>query len=181
MRSQLLKPMRPVMPGVLPSRSMGEEPLLVWEDPAILAVTDFARERPVTVDDERQIDDALSDMIHLGVRALIVVDERCIVGLITSYDIQGERPMQFLQSSNFSRHQDIRVGDIMTPWDRLTGVEWRSIQSVCVGDLWQLFEDTGLTHLIVTESPEGGSVSVVRGLISRTRLTRQLGKIRCVG
>src|SRR5580658_5233514 len=101
--------------GVLPRRSVSDGQFLDPGDPAIHAITDFTREHPVTVDEERQIDAALEDMIRVGVRALLVVRDQRIVGLITSYDIQGERPLQFLQTSNYSRHQDIRVGHIMTP------------------------------------------------------------------
>ncbi len=102
----------------------------------------------------RQIDDALGDMIHLGVRAMLVMREQRIVGLITSYDIQGERPLQFLQTSNYSRHQDIRVGHIMTPWDKLLSVDWESIQAARAGDLLHVLEEAGLTHLLVIERGE---------------------------
>ena len=59
--------------AVLPRRSISDGHFLDPSDPAILAITDFTREHPVTVDEERQIDDALHDMIHLGVRAMLVV------------------------------------------------------------------------------------------------------------
>src|ERR1700721_3700707 len=93
--------------AVLPRRSVSDGQFLDPGDPAIYAITDFTREHPVTVDEERQIDDALHDMIHLGVRAMLVLREQRIVGLITSYDIQGERPLQFLQQSNYTRHHEI--------------------------------------------------------------------------
>ena len=79
--------------AALPRRSISDGQFLDASDPAIHALTDFTREHPVTVDEERQIDDALGDMIHLGVRAMLVMREQRIVGLITSYDIQGERPL----------------------------------------------------------------------------------------
>ena len=172
-RGRLLIPMGPRMRSVLPSTSTPHEPPLDPADPAIHAVTDFTREHPMTVDAERQIDDALRDMIGKGVRALLVVKDQSVIGLITSYDIQGEKPMQFLQSSNYSRHQDIRVGDIMTPWGELQGVDWRGIQSARIRDLERLFEETQLTHLIVIET-DHGAPAVVRGLISHRRLLRQL-------
>src|ERR1035441_7914194 len=49
-----------------------------------------------------------------------------------------ERPLQFLQSSNYTHHRDIRVAHIMTPWDALTAVEWRTLQLMCAGDLLDL-------------------------------------------
>src|SRR3984957_11977698 len=102
MKSSSLVTATDFIEGVLPRRSVLDGQFLTSSDPAIHAITDFTREHPVTVDEERQIDAALEDMIRLGVRAMLVVREQRIVGLITSYDIQGERPLQFLQSSTYS-------------------------------------------------------------------------------
>jgi CBS domain-containing protein len=161
--------------AVLPRRSALDGQSLEPGDPAVYAITDFKRDYPMTVDAERQIDDALNDMIRLGVRALLVAKEQRLVGLVTSYDIQGERPMQFLQSSNYNRHQDIRVAHIMTPWDRLMALDWESIESARAADLWIVFEQCGLTHLLVIEVDKKNSTPIVRGLASRARLLRQLG------
>src|SRR5277367_3318660 len=85
--------------AALPRRPVQDGRSLDPGDPAVYAITDFTRDYPITVDAERQIDDALNEMIHLGVRALLAAKSQRLVGLITSYDIQGERPMQFLESS----------------------------------------------------------------------------------
>jgi CBS domain-containing protein len=167
--------------AVLPRRSISDGQLLDPSDPAIHAITDFTRELPVTVDEERQIDDALHDMIHLGVRAMLVVREQRIVGLITSYDIQGERPLQFLQTSTYTRHQEIRVGHIMTPWDKLLAVDWESIQAARAGDLLQVLEEAGITHLLVIEAGKKNTPPMVRALVSRARLARQLQGLRRAG
>jgi hypothetical protein len=159
---------------VLPRRSILDGQRLDPGDPAIYAITDFKRDYPMTVEPERQIDDALTDMIRLGVRALVVAKEQRLVGLLTSYDIQGERPMQFLQSSNYSRHQDIRVMHIMTPWDELLALDWESVESARAGELWALFQRTNLTHMLIVEVDRKTSHSVVRALASRARLVRQL-------
>jgi CBS domain-containing protein len=173
--------MRSVGEAVLPRRSVRDGQALQLNDPAIHAVTDFTREYPVTVDAEWQIDDALNDMIRLGVRALLVANQRRLVGLITSYDIQGEKPIQFLQSSNYNRHQDIRVADIMTPWDQLLAVDWGSILSARAADLLRVFEESGLTHLLVIEVDRKNSTATIRALASRARLMRQLHGLRLTG
>jgi CBS domain-containing protein len=171
-----LLPMRRFGDPVLPRRSILDGRPLERSDPAIYAITDFKRDYPMTVDAERQIDDALGDMIRLSVRALLVAKEKRLVGLVTSYDIQGERPMQFLQSSNYSRHQDIRVVHVMTPWDELMALDWEHLEEARAGDLLMLFEQTNLTHLLVVEVDRKTSNSTVRGLVSRARLLRQLGE-----
>ena len=169
-----LVPMRRFGDPVLPRRSILDGQGLAPDDPAIYAVTDFKRDYPMTVEAERQIDDALTDMIRLGVRALLVAKDQRLVGLVTSYDIQGERPMQFLQSSNYSRHQDIRVMDVMTPWDELFALDWESVESARAGELLAVFEQRNLTHLLVIEIDHKTSHAEVRALASRSRLLRQL-------
>jgi CBS domain-containing protein len=181
MKSASLMPATKFREGVLPRRSVSDGQFLDPSDPAIHAITDFTREHPVTVDEERQIDAALEDMIRLGVRALLVVRGQRIVGLITSYDIQGERPLQFLQTSNYTRHQDIRVGHIMTPWDKLLAVEWDSIQAARAGDLLHVLEEAEMTHLLVIEAGNKNTVPIVRALVSRARLARQLRGLRRAG
>jgi CBS-domain-containing membrane protein len=163
--------------GILPRRTVADGQSLSLNDPALLAVTDFTREYPVTVAADRQIDDALSDMVSLGVRALLVRSEHRIVGLLTSYDIQGERPIQFLQSSNYRHHHEIRAADIMTPWDALKAIQWNTLQALSAGDLLHLLEEANLTHAIVVEAHRG-TPCVVRALVSRARLIRQLTNVK---
>src|ERR1700733_14377702 len=181
MKSASLLPTMNFQEAVLPRRAVSDGQFLDPSDPAIHAITDFTREHPATVDEERQIDDALEDMIRLGVRALLVVREQRIVGLITSYDIQGERPLQFLQTSNYTRHQDIRVGHIMTPWDKLLAGDWDSIQAARAGDLLHVLEEAEMTHLLVIEAGKKNTVPTVRALVSRARLARQMQGLRRTG
>jgi CBS domain-containing protein len=163
--------------GTLPRRTVVDGQSLTLNDPALLAITDFTREYPVTVAADRQIDDALADMVSLGVRALLVRKDQRIVGLLTSYDIQGERPIQFLQSSNSRHHHEIRVADIMTPWDALKALHWGALQAMSAGDLLHLLEEANLTHAIVVEAHRGAPC-VVRALVSRARLIRQLTSVK---
>lgn len=181
MKSGTLVPAANFTEGVLPRRSVSDGQFLDPDDLAIHAITDFTREHPVTVDEDRQIDAALEDMIRLGVRALLVVREQRIVGLITSYDIQGERPLQFLQTSTYRRHQEIRVGHIMTRWDNLLAVDWESIQSTRASDLLHVMEEAEMTHLLVIERSNKHASPIVRALVSRARLARQLRGLRRAG
>jgi CBS domain-containing protein len=143
-------------------------------DRATHVVTDFTWEQPVTVTEDRPIDDALRDMILAGVRALLVVSEDAVTGLITSYDIQGERPLQFLLTSNYSRHDEIEVRHIMTLWEHVPRLDWRDICAARVTDIVKFFKSTGTTHVVLVEQTEHKGV-FVRGIISRTRLVHQLG------
>ena len=144
-------------------------------DPAARVMTDFTWDPPVTVAADRCIDDALQDMVAAGVRALLVMRGEVVAGLITSYDIQSERPLQFLSASGFTRHAEIEAGHIMTPWDRVPTVEVPWVTSARVADVVERLRSVRGSHLLVVVYAEQGG-AFVRGMFSRTQLERQLGR-----
>src|SRR5258708_36598431 len=95
--------------AVLPRRSVADGQFLDPSDPAIHAITDFTREHPVTVDEDRKIDDALHDMIHLGARAMLVFRQHLVVDLISSSDLLGEIPRLDLPTPTVTRLLVIRA------------------------------------------------------------------------
>ncbi len=168
-------------PMTIPQRTAPDVSRLALDEPATAAMTDFTRECPVTVSPDRHIDEALQDMIRAGVRSLLVLAEGRALGLITSYNIQGERPIVFLQSpacvQDRCEHHEVRVVNIMTPAAQLPVLDLRIVQSACIGDLIETFKTSDHTHLVVTETRHDGAHRV-RGLISRSWLARQLGTTR---
>jgi CBS domain-containing protein len=159
--------------GVLPMR----RPVECYEelklgDTALHVMTDFTRKFAITVDPERQIDGALAEMIRSGVRALLVVKANDVIGLITSYDIEGSRAQRFAEHA-VVRRETIRVSDIMTDWENLPTLDWQTVQTASISDLIEIFDGIGVMHLLVVESDHTGA-EVVRGLISRSRIDRQL-------
>jgi CBS domain-containing protein len=137
-------------------------------------MTDFTREPPATVTEDRSIDDALEEMVFAGVHALLVVRGDLVSGFITSYDIQGDRPLILLLAPKHRPVDQIEVGQIMTPWDQVPKLDWSSVSGARVFDLARVFRRTNTTHLVVVENPEREG-AFVRALISRRRLNRQLG------
>jgi CBS domain-containing protein len=159
--------------GLLPRRTTPINRIQLY-DPAINAMNDFSRQYPVTVDEDRQIGAALSDMARLGVRSLLVVDELKVVGFITSYDIEGERPIQYIQQFHDVRRNEVQVGQVMTRWHDLVTLKWAAVRTARVTDVLQALYDTNLMHLLVVEN-ESDASPTVRGLFSRARIERQLG------
>jgi len=143
-------------------------------DAAMKVVTDFHSEHPVTVAEDCLIDHALAEMKRANVRSMLVMRGEQISGLVTSYDIQGERPMRALQDLGFNSHADIEVRHIMSPWDSVPTLELRTVLDAQVHQVVEFFRNTpGATHLLLVE--HGGSGAIVRGLISRARVERQVG------
>ena len=151
-----------------------DEAAITAEDPAVRVLTDFTQLQPVTVAEHVPIDDALTLMKSAGVRALIVLRDEAIAGLVTSYDIQGERAVRFQQSASHISHKEVEVGDVMTPWEQVPVLEWRWVTRAHVKEIAAIFRKFMGTHLVVIEHAEAGA-TFVRGLISRTRVAPLLG------
>lgn len=150
-------------------------PRVTPADPATRIVTDFAHHRPLTVTEDRSIDDALREMACAGIRALLVVRQELVVGLISSYDIEGRRPLELLRSSPGTGRGEIAVGHVMTPWDRIPTLDWQSVCAARVRQIEAYFRNTGAMHVVLVERwGDGGPF--VRGLLSRKRLERELGR-----
>lgn len=145
--------------------------------PADVLLTDFRQEPACCVDPDRHVDSALNEMILAGVRALLVVEAQQIIGLITATDIMGPKPIQFLQDPSCDgtpcRHEHVHVKDIMTPRANLEllPIEW--LDSHTCADLASRFSATDASHLLIVGRAEDGELEV-RGIVSRTRLLRQV-------
>ncbi len=154
--------------------------LLELNDPALDLLTDFKLTPAISVLSTTQIDNALTQMICSGVRLLFVVDPGFkILGSITSYDIQSEKPLRYLQSRDcrigICSREDILVQDIMTPAHKWKVVNYEQLLHATVADVALTFKDLGQKHLIVIDSIGGRSAQIVRGLISLSTLERALG------
>jgi hypothetical protein len=60
-------------------------------------------------------------------------------------------------------------------------VDWDSIQAARAGDLLHVLEEAEMTHLLVIEAGNKNTVPIVRALVSRARLARQMRGLRRAG
>lgn len=170
-----------IHPPELPNR-------VYLSSPAIEVMTDFNHVRPRTTGPDAPIDDALENMKRVGVRLLLVEDgERNIIGIVSSYDIQGERPIKLVQESRVSRSQ-IRVADIMTPQQDIEALHMLSVRNAQVGHIVATLRALEQRHLLVVQAADdngepgneesvpsiGSGKQIVRGLFSSTQIGRQL-------
>ena len=86
---------RALLPGATGTRTLAIEP----GAPAVLAMTDFRTAPVVTTRFDTTIDEALGQMKLSGARfAFVMGADQALAGSVTSYDIQGEKPMQYMLS-----------------------------------------------------------------------------------
>lgn len=150
------------------------------DDLALNVMTDFRQVTPITVAGETSIDEALQHMIHSGVRLLFAIDrDSRLIGLITSNDILGEKPIRHMQSigcvDKTCSRRDVLVTDIMIPvaaWDVL---DYEAARRATVAQVVATFEAVGRRHLVVVERAVPLGLWMVRGIFSASRLEQQLG------
>ena len=171
--SLLQTPSKPLVfadPDASPDRVTGR-------DPAVRVMTDL-RLGPVSVTThDSSISEALATMKDAGVRFLFVLDEgRKLIGSVTSYDIQGEKPLQFMQSSSGERGwRDVQVRDVMEPLASWKVLDFADLPRLTVDAVVTLLQHSGMRHLVVVENTKAGRSQVVRGIISAARVQRLLG------
>jgi CBS domain-containing protein len=143
-------------------------------DPALSVMTDFHERASVTVPDTATIDEAIEHMKHNGVRCAFAIDEAggLVVGLITSYDIMGDKPLRYMQATGRPRHA-VRVRKIMQAVADWRVLDIKDIEQATVADVSELFDVTRLTHIPVMEIGERGAQRL-RGLLSGSKLRRLL-------
>ena len=146
--------------------------------PATDVMTDLSRIAAVAIRSYATVDDAHQAMIVHGVRALFVVEgESTVLGIITSADILGERPIQLAQQRGV-RHDEVLVREVMTPAESLEAMELEDVLRARVGDVVASLKLSGRQHALVFESAPNDPTShtrTIRGIFSLTQIARQLG------
>lgn len=142
-------------------------------DPASFVMTDFRERTFFKIAPDEQIDEVLDKMKHAGLRAAFVMDKQGdkLLGMITSYDIMGEKPLRYLQSAGLTEHKDILVSDIMENLREMVAVEAHEIEKATVHSVLDVLQKCGRTHLPVVEKKTGEELHL-RGLFSLSRVLR---------
>ena len=145
------------------------------QDAALDIMTDLKNVAAITISPTESIDNANEKMKIKQVRMLLVVDVHdVIVGLITSSDILGEKPMKHIQM-NGGTHKDIQVEDIMTPSSRIETLDIKDVSHVKVGDIVETLKRDGKQHALVIDKQGQANAKTVRGIFSISQIARYLG------
>jgi CBS domain containing-hemolysin-like protein len=143
-------------------------------DPALDVMTDFRRVRAITVPASVAMEYAAERMRANRVHLLLVVDEtNRILGLVTSTDIEGDKPVRLVHDRGL-RREEITVADLMTPRARLEVIEFDDVAHARVGHVVATLKAVGRQHALIVDRDAGGRQRV-RGLFAVSQLGRQLG------
>jgi len=145
------------------------------DDPAIVVMTDLKKVSAVTIRPEISIEIANQRMKQRGVRMLLVTDDQeHIIGIITSTDLQGPKPMKLIQQRG-GVYRDIQVRDIMTGHDQLEVLCMEDVDKAVVGQVVATLQQSGRQHALVADRLPGEErAQSLRGIFSAAQIARQL-------
>lgn len=143
-------------------------------------MTDFKTGPMITALRSASIELTLQQMKISGARFIFVVDERAaLLGSVTSYDIQGEKPMRYMQSVGCSHKtcawRDVAVENIMEAVAEWLVLDHAQVAWLTVGEVAALMFKAGRRYLVVVERLNEGAAWQVRGLFSGARIQMLLG------
>ncbi|MFZ2855221.1 MAG: CBS domain-containing protein [Rhodocyclaceae bacterium] len=141
---------------------------------AIQVMTDLSRVPAATVDPKATLEEANQSMILRGVRLLLVVGEaRKVVGLVTSADILGEKPVLVAQSRRAKR-SELLIADVMIPVEAMETLHIDDVRKASVGNIIATLKAAGRAHALVVGQTNDGKQSLA-GIFSASQIARQLG------
>ncbi len=145
--------------------------------PAVFVMTDLRQQVAVTTEPNVPIDQALKHMKAAGVRLLFVLNAaKEILGLITSNDILGEKPLQF-HNEQHQRYEEILVRDIMTPQASLEVMDMEDVLRASVKDIVATLQSSGRRHALVLDRHASDGRPGIRGIFSVSQIGKQLGQV----
>ncbi len=149
-------------------------PAVTVGSPATEVMTDLSKVPSATIFAEATLEGANRSMLARGVRLLLVVgDGNRIIGVATSVDVLGEKPVLMAQKRRCHR-KDLRIADVMVPVDKMEALGIDEVKHAVVGDIVATLKADGRTHaLVVGKSLDGQQVLL--GIFSVSQIARQIG------
>ncbi len=145
------------------------------DNPAVDVMTDLRQVTAYTAELTTPLNKALENMVKRGVRMLLVRDaDGAVLGLITSRDIQGEKPLKILEKTGGKR-DELLVRDIMTLQGKLDVLQMDDVLNATVGDIVVTLRDAGRQHALVVDEEPHLEQLAVRGIFSLSQIGNQLG------
>lgn len=147
--------------------------LVHLDDPALDVMIDFKKIKPFTVGLQESIDHALNEMKVSGTHVLLVTNNQSqILGIISTEDILGERPIKAMQERHITRaHVLVRM--VMTPQDKVATLEFESLRHAKVAHIIHTLKALRQHYLLVIQ-PGSEHKQKVRGIFSSSEISRQL-------
>jgi len=146
------------------------------QDSALSVMVDFKYHTPPLISAHKSLEEAQAEMRIYHLPVLIVVDsEERMLGVVTTDDILGEKPVKISQEGRIPR-SEIEVEMVMLPFKKTTAIEIDDLTHAKVGHIIQTFRETKQHVLMVVKTDPENKTRIILGLFSASLISRQLDK-----
>ncbi len=146
------------------------------QDPAMSVMVDFKYHTPPLISAHKSLEEAQAEMRLYHLPVLIAVDsEERMLGVVTTDDILGEKPVKISQEKRIPR-SEIEVEMVMLPFKSTTAIEIDDLTHAKVGHIIQTFRETKKHVLMVVKTNPETKTRIILGLFSASLISRQLDK-----
>ena len=143
-------------------------------DPALSMMADFNKLRAITISKNAPISDAEITMKSCGIHMLLVIDNSAqVVGLITSEDLLGSKPVQLAQENHLARNE-IKIHLVMTPINQAAAIEYNELAHAHLSNVVATMKQAKQHYALAVEKGTDGQL-VIRGLFSLAHISRHAG------
>jgi CBS-domain-containing membrane protein len=161
------------------TRSQSLPELVHLDDPAQLVMHDFNIQGPDLILAKESIDDALKEMqIHNTHILLVTNSDNSLIGIISSTDILGEKPITIIESRRIERQQ-ITVSMIMQTIDQILLIDSDLIRSTKVGNIVNTLKRHQSEYALAVYHNDNKKQLETSGLFDISQISKQLhSKVR---
>lgn len=142
------------------------------EDPALSVMTDFTQSPPKTIQENAPIDQAFNVMKTHGAHLLFAIDSNNRpIGLITSEDLLGERPIR-IQEEHRTPRSKILVNALMTTLQDIPALDIETVNHFKIGNIINTVKSHHCHYALVIKS--SGDQQFIRGIFTSSQISQQL-------
>ena len=153
-----------------------ERPELVYcDDPASEIMIDFEHVKPLITSPRSSIDEANVDLQSSRTHVMLVVDVDKVVGIVSSEDVLGEKPMQIIQERRVKR-SEISVRAVMTPVEALIAINMEDLKHAKVGHILNTLAENKKHYALIVEINPESNEQIVHGLVYIYDVLKRLDK-----
>ena len=145
---------------------------LTLDDNAISVLSDFRLEQAPHCPKGISLEMAMTKLKQSGSNLLLVHnDQQQIIGLISSADISGEKPIKFVKDTGKKR-DELKVKHLMTSIENIPTISTQEAVKAQIGDILQTLNSVASEYVLVATQED--SNTAIRGVFSARTIAKSL-------
>lgn len=139
------------------------------DDPAVSVMLDFTYAAEYTIAQDATLNAAIDDIQCSGNHLLLVCNEhQDLVGVITSLDLLGSKPMELMEKKGIER-KSMTAAMLMRPIEKIPMITMDEVHMAKVGNIVATLKTADRNHALVTDDN-----NKICGLFSAAQISKQL-------